>query len=383
MAELFRNFEVNRDLRRQVILKLCGVSLLAHLLALAGVAYIPGVRDAFNLAVLMGDTSFIDKPYDRTEIGNDVQMVELTSSKFRYPDGYWALEGQMPLAPPLAVSAAQIIAQANPGYSAPIYRSQAPPVQPEVSPSPGVSPSPVSSPTPSPAATSTSSPGTVITGSPAQGAQAKASPGPAKVDAGLTVEQAQTELEASAAKNNIELPKEGEINKQPLKDIAAEAMKLKNQGKLDLDKPFEIVIEAELDERGKLKNPKFTKKEGDPILVELSGRMIAALNDSGFLIYLKRINEDNPGTKVIFTVKQDQSDIMATVESDTSSISSAGRLSRAFNILIAAGAKSRAGKDDEVLLKNTTASQDGKRLKFNLTMPRQPVVELLKKQLPS
>ena len=91
----------------------------------------------------------------------------------------------------------------------------------------------------------------------------------------------------------------------------------------------------------------------------------------------------DPGTKVIFNLKQDKSEIIAVVESDTSSVSSARKLSGAFNILLAAGAKSREGKDEEMLLKNTTASQDGKKLKFNLTMPRQPVVDLIKKQLPS
>ena len=177
------------------------------------------------------------------------------------------------------------------------------------------------------------------------------------------------------------MPKEGEINKKALKDFGVFANDLKNQGKLDLNQPFEIVIESELDENGKLKNARFTKKAGDPNLVELSGRMIAALNDSGFLIYLKRINEDNPGTIVIFTLKQDQSEVVATVESDASSVSSARSLSQAFNFLLAAGAKSREGKDEEVLLKNTTVSPDGKRIKFNLTMPRQPIVELIKKQL--
>ena len=47
------------------------------------------------------------------------------------------------------------------------------------------------------------------------------------------------------------LPDENQINKKPLKDFAAYANDLKNQGKLDLNKPFEIVIEAELDEQGK------------------------------------------------------------------------------------------------------------------------------------
>ena len=376
MAELFRNFEINRELRWQLVLKLIGGSLVAHVLALACVVYVPGLRDAFNIAVLLGDASFVDKPYDRTEIGDDVQMVELSSGKFRYPDGYWAPEGQF-VDPAQGLSASQIIAQTNPGYSPP---PPPPPSQPIATPNLDVAatPSPVATPTPFPITD------VVASASPApRNPKAQPSPSPAKTDVKTPTEQAQADLEASAKKNNIELPKEGEINKQPLKDVAAEAVRLKNQGKLDFDKPFEIVIEAELDEQGKLKNPKFTRKDGDPILVDLAGQMIAALNDSGFLVYLKRINEDNPGTKVVFTLKQDQSEVMATVESDTSSISSAGRLSKAFNILLAAGAKSREGKDEEMLLKNTTASADGKKIRFNLTMPRQPVVDLIKKQLPS
>ena len=370
MAELFRNFEVNRDLRWQLVLKLIGGSFLAHLLAIACIAYVPGLRDAFNVAVLMGDASFVSKPYDRTEIGEDVQMVEL-SPKFRYPDGYWATEGQLAEAPP-DLSAAQLIAQANPGYTAaPSYSAPTPDLA--VSPTP----LPVVTPFPLPSAITSASPSQAV-------ARATSSPSPEKkATENLTPEQAQAELEASAKKSNIDLPKEGEINNQPLKDLAAEAVKLKNQGKLNFDQPFEIVIEAELDEQGKLRNPKFTRKDGDPILVELAGQMIAALNDSGFLIYLKRINEDNPGTKVVFNLKQDQSEIMAIVESETSSVNSARKLSSGFNILLAAGAVARKGKDEEMLLKNTTASPDGKKIKFNLTMPRQPVVDLIKKQMPS
>ena len=69
------------------------------------------------------------------------------------------------------------------------------------------------------------------------------------------------------------------------KDFAKYANDLKDQGKLDLDKPFEVVIEAELDQNGKLENPRFTKKAGDPNLVDVFARMVAALNDSGYLIY--------------------------------------------------------------------------------------------------
>src|SRR2546421_5654308 len=46
----------------------------------------------------------------------------------------------------------------------------------------------------------------------------------------------------------IELPKEGEINKQPFKDLAAYATDLRNQGKLELEKPFEVSIDTERSE---------------------------------------------------------------------------------------------------------------------------------------
>jgi hypothetical protein len=359
MPELFANFEVGNELRWPTILRLLGASLVAHLLGVVCLMYVPAFRDALNLASLIADTNFVDKPYERTDIGEDVQIVQLTGEKFHYPEGYFALDSQSQF-PPVA-PAAQFI-------------SQAPPLNvstPEPSPLP--SPSPTITPSPSPAA-SPSSP-VVAQASP----NPAASPSPAK----LTPEEAQKELEKTAAKNNIDLPKENEINKKALKDFAIYANDLKNKGQLDLDKPFEIIIEAELDGNGKLKDPKFTKKEGDQNLVDLFGRMIAALNDSGFLIYLKPIDKDNPGTKVVFTIKQGETEVLASVESEASSDDSARVLAKGFNAALMIGAESRAGKDEEILLRNTSASPNGKKIIFNFTMPRQAVVDLIKKQLAS
>jgi hypothetical protein len=359
MPELFASFEVGSELRWPTILRLLGASLVAHLLAIACLMYVPAFRDALNLASLIADTNFVDKSYARTDIGDDVQIVELTGEKFQYPEGYFALDSQSQFPP--ATPAAQFI-------------SQAPPLKvstPEPSPLP--SPSPTITASPDPAA-SPSSP-VVAQASP----NPAASPSPAK----LTPEEAQKELEKTAAKNNIDLPKENEINKKALKDFAIYANDLKNKGQLDLNKPFEIVIEAELDANGKLKDPKFTKKEGDQNLVDLFGRMIAALNDSGFLIYLKPIDKDNPGTKVVFTIKQGETEVLASVESEASSDDSARVLAKGFNAALMIGAESRAGKDEEILLRNTSASPNGKKIIFNFTMPRQAVVDLIKKQLAS
>jgi hypothetical protein len=358
MSELFEKFEVNRDPRWQVVTKLVVASLVLHLVFVWLVIYVPAVRDTFNIAALIANTKFVEKDYEATRIGDDVQIVRL-NDKFRYPEGYFALDQQ--------IATGQLPGQApTPGPFAPRIISQASKeskVNPEASPSP--SPLPSASPSSSPAA------------SPSASAIAQASPSGSP----LTPEQAQKELEKTAAQNNVTLPDENEINKKVLKDFAAYANDLKTQGKLDFDKPFEIEIEAKLDEKGKLKDPKFTKKAGDENLVDLFGRLVAALNDSGFLTYLQPISKDNPDATVKITVKQGEKEVLASVVSEASSPERAESLAKALNNLLFFGASSRAGHDEEVLMKNTNASPDGKRVVVNFSMPRQGVADMIKKQL--
>ena len=360
MSELFEKFEVNRDPRWHVLTKLVGVSLVLHLVFVWAAIYVPAFRDTLNIAALIANTKFVDKDYNATQIGDDVQLVQLTD-KFHYPEGYFAFEqqlatGQLPGQPAVADPfAPRIISQA----------SKQSKIDPEASPSPSASPAASASPVPSPAA------------SPSASAIAQASPSPSP----LTPEQAQKELEKTAEQNDVTLPDENEINKKVLKDFAAYANDLKNQGKLDFEKPFEIEIEAKLDEKGKLKDPKFTKKAGDENLVDLFGKLVAALNDSGFLTYLQPISKDNPDATVRIIVKQGEKEVLASVTSEASSPERAESLAKALNNLLYFGAGSRAGHDEEVLMKNTNAAPDGKRVVVNFSMPRQSVVDMIKKQL--
>jgi hypothetical protein len=363
MAELFENVEVNRESRSGVLLRLIAGSLVIHLAMMWAVIYVPALRDTLNIAALIARTKFVEKPYNRTEIGDEVQMVQL-AGKFRYPDGYFATENGYATGTAAGIETFDAFA--------PRIISEARNEVPEPSPSPGASPSPL--PSPSPGA------------SPAAGASASAvavDPEQSKPNnkAGLTPEQSQAELDRTAQENNLELPNEAEINKQVLKDFAAYANELKKSGKLDLNQPFEIVIEADLAEDGKLKDPRFTKKAGDPNLVDLFARFVAALNDSGFLVYLKPIKKDNPDAKVIFTIKQGESDVLATVQSEVSSPDSARVLAKGLNAALVFGAGSRAGKDEAVIMRNTNVTPDGKKVMVNFSMPRQSVVDLIKRSI--
>src|SRR6185312_10790257 len=158
---------------------------------------------------------------------------------------------------------------------------------------PDPEPSPSPSPSVSPEATASASPGASpsASGSPNSAvAQAGASPSPG-ASPSQNKDEAQKELEKIAAEGKVGLPDETQINRKPLKDLAAYANDLKNQGKLDLNKPFKIVISATWDEKGKLKDPKLLDHSGDANLIDLFNRVVAALNDSGLLIYLSPISK--------------------------------------------------------------------------------------------
>ena len=361
MTELFENFEVNRESRVTVLLRLLGASLAVHLVLVWMVIYVPAVRDTVNIAALIATTRWVDEDYTATRIGDDVQIVQL--EKFRYPDDYFAPENQ--------------------GFSDPADAGANDPFAPKIiSQWKGGGPDPEEKPSPSPEASPTASPSPDASGSPAIAhASPGASPGASPSASPLTQEDAQKELEKTAEQNDVDLPEENQINKKALKDFAAYANDLKNQGKLDLDKPFEIIIEAQLDEKGKLINPVFKKKDGDENLVELFGRMVSALNDSGFLTYLSPISKNNPNSTVRIMVKQGEKDVLASVESETTSPDRAKALASVLNNLLYFGAGSRAGKDEEVIMKNTNATPDGKKVVVNFSMPRQSLVDMIKKQM--
>ena len=346
---LFDHFEVNREPFWPKMNRLLGGSVVLHVVIAACVLLIPPIRDALAVAVMFRGAGFVDRPYRRTEIEDTADIVELTTEKFRYPEGYFAMDQQVTPSPELLPPVA--------------FKPKSFPLA-QPSPSPEVSP--IASPSPLIAANSNSTDKT-------------SKPTEVKSPDDQTIEQAQKNLEYASKSTGIELAQEGEVNKQPFKDLAAYATGLKDKGQLDFDKAFEVTIDTELDKNGKLVNPKVSKKAGDATLVDLSGRLVAAMNDSGILFYLKKINEDKPGTKVVFTIKQSGNDVVATVESEVASTDSARQLSRGFALMLSLGADSRKGKSEEPLLRNTKVSADGKKIIFTLNMAHQDVVDLVRK----
>jgi hypothetical protein len=357
---LFDHYEVNRDPFWRKISWLVAGSGAWHLFLVALVLLIPPVRDAFSITAMFRDAGFVDKPYVHTDI-DDADIIDFSNQKFHYPEGYWAMDQQG--LPPLPEYPVMPFSPTR--YSAP------PTPTPDVSPSPSLTPSP--SPTPLPLIAGNNRGGKSNGKNSDPKAAATATPPDKSVD------QAQKELEAASKKTGIALPEEGEINKAPFKALAMYATDLRDGGKLDFNKAFEITIETTLDSNGKLVKPTVTQKSGDETLIDLGKELVSAMNDSGVLVYLKKINDDKPGTKVVFTIKQDGTDVSATVDTEVSSPESANKLSRSFGVMLLAGALSRKGHDEEILLKNTKVSAEGSKVIFKLSMPHEEVVKIVQK----
>jgi len=309
---------------------------------------------------LLSDTGFVDRAYTKTEIGDDVQLLEMTP-KFHYPEGYFATETQLQLAQAL---------QANPAPP-PFPVDLRPQSTPVPSPSPEPSPSPVASPAVSPEA------------SPANTTAENTKPETPK-----TPEQAEAELNKIAEENGVVRPNENEINTRPLKDWLARADSMRNKGELDLTSAVEITIAAKLSPQCKLTDAVVVQKTGDARLTEVAKEMVGAIGDSGMLSFLrdpKKIKDPKVLTcdemPLQLTIKLDQNEINAKVETEADTPQRATEMASGYNGLLTLGQFARRGKDEEVLYRNTKVTSEDKKILVNFSMPRQTASEMLKKQL--
>jgi hypothetical protein len=324
MSELFADSQINREPRWPILSKLTGASLVLHTALLASLVYVPGLRDAFNIAALVAQTGYSDRDYTKTEVGDEAQMLTLAGDKFHYPPGYFATEEQLrALAAPT-------------------------PMVPQMTFTPSrIREIPTPTPTPEP----------VPSLSPEESAAVKTDPKVA----------AETKDAESKARANA----------------------LRDKGQLDLSSEIEITIAANLDTDCKLSDPNVVQKTGDARLIDVAKDMVSAIGDSGMLSFLRDPRKVTDPTKLTcdamplqVTIKLDQSDIVAKVETQAESPERAVQMAKGYNTLLAVGEFAKRGHDEEILYRNTKVTSEGKQILVNFSMPRPMASEILKKQLP-
>ena len=331
---LFEHFEVNREPFWPKISRLLGGSVVLHVVLAAGIILIPPVRDALSVAVMFRGAGFVDRPYTKTQIENEGDIVEISMERFRYPDGYFAMDAQ-PVPSPLPPIA---------------FRPRSFPPAQLATPSPAATPSPIASPSTAIAATATPNVGT-------EDEKAK--------------QKVEAELDRLAAEGGVKRPKE--INTRPFKDLLVDAKKKKDSGELNLSGQIEVTVEADRDPDGKLKNAQVKDKRGDKKLEAVALGFISALSDSGVLDFLE-------GTKHIqLTVKIDDKTVEVSASSEVESEERARAMERTFSGFIVLGRVAKHGQDEEIYYNHTEVTSKDKEVSVKFSMPRKDMGELLSK----
>jgi hypothetical protein len=188
----------------------------------------------------------------------------------------------------------------------------------------------------------------------------------------------------SPKKDATALLSEDEINKKPLIDFGVKVSDLQKEKKIDLNKPFAVTVEGELEKGGKLVAPNVTRKDGDQQLVELTKELITVLNASGVLKTLSDVAlKDSPSAKhkIKFDVNGDQTNLTVNIAFELANADVAYKLQSGINALIALNKMQRKDKIEGQILQNVRAESDGKMIIFKSLMPRQDAQKMIQDQL--
>jgi len=332
---IFEDFEVNADPFWPRISRWLGGSIILHILVAIAVVAIPPVRDALSIALVFSGGRFVDRPYTKTDIQNEGDIVAITTEKFHYPEGYFATD-QLP----------------SPSPS---------PFPPAVSVQPAFHPDPnlfSSTPTPFPLP----SPSVIAKASPAESPSVDPEEEKAR-------QAAEAQLDKIAAENGVKRPKE--INTRPFKDLLLAAKKKKDAKELNLDGQIELTIEADRADDGKLLNATVKDKRGDKTLESVALDFVSALSDSGVLDFLE-------GTKHIKLIaKVDDQTVEVTASSVVESADRARQMEKGFSLLIVGGRIAKRGKDEEIYYNHTQVTSNENEVSLKFSIPRKELSEML------
>ncbi|HZH35599.1 MAG TPA: hypothetical protein VEX64_12210 [Pyrinomonadaceae bacterium] len=381
--EIFANYELNNSKWTALILKFVTGSILLHFVVLASAIYIPGIRDAFYVALLFDpDRQYVNKSYNLGEIADDVTIINVANpDRFRYPEGYFNT-GEYIAPDPTLVSL-----NGDPSFGGAVNDFSVPPPGFEsVTPNPTINvPPPPPPPMSFPSVSKRSSGGLPPLPRPKKGAKVKPLEPVASAEAdGAEKPKTPPTPNPTDVAKNAEPLKEGEINRQPLIDFGQKVDKLQKEGKVDMNQPFAVVVEAELDKNGKLLNPATTQKSGDKQLTDLTKEMILVLNASGVLRNLSDLTKNDTSKKthkVKFDVSQDQTNVTVSVALEFDDESLANRIQSGANTIVSLTKNMRKDKIEGQLLENVSISTNGKQVIFNSIMPRQAAEKLIQDQL--
>lgn len=347
MAELFSDYEVTHAPRRfwERLLRLFAISSVTHVALVLVVLYVPTVRGMLGIASGFEGVEFVDEDYTRGRIRERATMINFTGApdKLYYPPGYFTGG----VAPPEDIQVVQQYAPPPPAArQRPVRTPRAQPTPtPEPSPAPAASPEMASAETPDP----------------------NASPTP--VDTAVT----EAEVEKIAAETNAKRPPKI-LNTKPFKELLVKSKAMKDAGKLNLNNPLQLTIEADLKPDGALDNLDI-KGETTPDMLALAREFVQALSDSKALSFIQDANH------LTMNLTLDQEKVVVEVATEVPTAERAVELSKAYNVFLALGQFSKKGTDEGEIWKNMKISPKGKQLTMTFDMKREDAGKMLSNQI--
>lgn len=402
--ELFEDYELPTWQPNQRLYQILGASVLVHLFVFFAVSqfnllqakacdspYVGKVCQALDMAylgsVLLGeDTGFTSRDYEKTEIADaDITYIDVSQNEppLEYPAGYFALAN--PESAMMTDPSMMMPMDAN-GFPTSTSPSTLDLNQPQILPPPNnnvanqeVPTSPFSiggdsAPMPKPARVPSYRPprggNRVIAKNPKPKNDSPAEL--PKLDGDETAKNANTNTNQQVAKNdpananksadaNTDQGGTG-FNQKPLKDFGAIYGEQILNKSININAPFTIEISANLDENGKLVNPKLAQTtDSDPKMAEVAKKAILAFGDSQLLKPLY----DLKVRKVVITFSQDKDNLQAIIKTETQSEMQANVLQSGLNYYLKNFFKPKEGSDEQILMQKAQFATQGKNFIIN------------------
>jgi len=336
--------------------------------------------------VLATDSGFVDKEYERTELENsEIVWVDKTSMEppLQYPAGYFQI--------------------ANPEQLLPE----------QISTIPGMNDFPAGmNPNPS---ISTANPTIVnptnnkgIFGKAARPPKVKGNEIPNGLPTGITIpsdddnKTADTKTpkkdETTAENKDKKDPPvksnptsepvtEIELNRQPLIDHGKYVSDKLNKNEVDLGTPFVVQAKGKLNKDGRIDKNSFKivqAESSDQDMIDIIVRSIAAMNDSGYLQYIKEMS----GKDLSLLLKQDDQLVSAIVETEMESEMRAKSIKSNLDLAISLVKLKKTGenqdendRDDLALLEGAKVERDGKKIIIKFDVKKEIAQPMLERKL--
>jgi hypothetical protein len=346
MAELFADVDLDRRApRAQRMLRTLGGSVALHALFVLAVLYVPIVRNTFQLASTLSGLRFVNDPnYQKTDVRERAIMLD---TKLYYPRDYFLPPGALAQAAPTPDNDVKLVSE---------YKR----TKPTPTPTPSPTPSPSPSVAPSPAAAEVAA-----NKAAAPGASPSASASPAEL---------KTADEAEKVLQETKQEKFPPINTAPFTDLLQKGKTMKDAGEIDLSGTLELTVEADRTDDGTLTNVEITGgAASDAKLKDLAKAFIAALSESKALAAL------NDTHHLRMNLLLDDQQVSVRVMTEVASEEQARQKASGYRALLAIGAISKKGHDEEAIFKNIQVKADARQIVLGFTMPRKDVSALLTK----